>query len=270
MRSLGKSRLRLFLCLVAAVVLISQVGRPPGRAIVCAAEDSEKLGTVTGQILFQGELPDSSPIVSQGDSKAEDLKACGIKEVPSENWVIDHKSKGLANVFVYLLKRPAGMPQRLEKSRDATVNLRELACRYQPHVLFLRTDQDLTIWHDDPIGHNAHFYAMRNQPYAYVLGRKPSSKVRLRQAERVPTLVRCDIHPWMKAVLLVLDHPYAAITDKDGKFKITDLPPGDHEFVVWHEEKGYIERKLLVKIEGAQAVELKLAVNSDKAAPAKP
>lgn len=51
---------------------------------------------------------------------------------------------------------------------------------------------------------------------------------------------------------------------------INDLPIGDHEFVVWHEEKGYIERKLPVKINAAKSTELKFAVNAEKTVPAKP
>jgi hypothetical protein len=60
----------------------------------------------------------------------------------------------------------------------------------------------------------------------------------------------------MKAHWLILDHPYAAITDADGKFTIKDLPAGDHEVVVWHEGPGYIERKLKVKITAGKTTDL--------------
>jgi len=52
--------------------------------------------------------------------------------------------------------------------------------------------------------------------------------------------VKCDIHGWMKANWLVLDHPYGAITKKDGSFEIDLVPEGKHDFRVWQEQKGYI------------------------------
>jgi hypothetical protein len=55
--------------------------------------------------------------------------------------------------------------------------------------------------------------------------------------------VGCDIHPYMTAWWVVLDHPYVAVTDSEGKFEIKGLPAGKHEFIVWHERAGYINRK---------------------------
>ena len=70
--------------------------------------------------------------------------------------------------------------------------------------------------------------------------------------ESLPMGVSSDLHAWMKAYWLVLDHPYAAITDKQGRFVIENMPPGKHIFRVWHERVGLIERKLEVSIEPGQ------------------
>ena len=61
--------------------------------------------------------------------------------------------------------------------------------------------------------------------------------------EFLPMQVKCDIHAWMKAYWLVLDHPYMAITDKNGKFNIEKIPEGEHEFIVWHERIGYLDTR---------------------------
>ena len=50
------------------------------------------------------------------------------------------------------------------------------------------------------------------------------------------------------AYWLVLDHPYAAATDAKGNFTIKNLPVGDHEFRVWHERAGYLDRKYKVTV----------------------
>jgi len=52
----------------------------------------------------------------------------------------------------------------------------------------------------------------------------------------------------MSAYVLVLDHPYAAITDEKGHFEIPDLPVGDHEFRVWQESAGWLDKHYAVTI----------------------
>jgi hypothetical protein len=59
----------------------------------------------------------------------------------------------------------------------------------------------------------------------------------------------------MSAKWLVVDHPYAAVTDADGKFTIEKLPVGQHKFRVWQERAGFIEREWSVKVkEGSNTV----------------
>src|SRR5262249_41385609 len=52
--------------------------------------------------------------------------------------------------------------------------------------------------------------------------------------------VSCTIHGWMKGYIRVFDHPYFAVTDKDGNFEIKDAPAGTWNLVVWQEEKGWV------------------------------
>ena len=74
--------------------------------------------------------------------------------------------------------------------------------------------------------------------------------------EFLPIQVKCDLHNWMLAYWLVLDHPYSAITQADGSFEIQNLPAGTHKFRVWHERVGYLERKLSVEIQDGETTEL--------------
>ena len=54
--------------------------------------------------------------------------------------------------------------------------------------------------------------------------------------------LRCDVHPWMAGWLVVVEHPYAAVTDAEGRFTIADVPPGAYTLAVWHERLGRTER----------------------------
>jgi hypothetical protein len=58
--------------------------------------------------------------------------------------------------------------------------------------------------------------------------------------------VRCDVHGWMIAFIGVQDHPYFAVTEEDGTFRIENLPPGDYVIEAWHERYGTQEMNVTV------------------------
>src|SRR5207247_5859701 len=59
--------------------------------------------------------------------------------------------------------------------------------------------------------------------------------------------VGCDVHPWMRGWLVVLDHPYAAVTGADGRFAIAAVPAGSYTLALWHEMLGRAERPATVR-----------------------
>ena len=63
-------------------------------------------------------------------------------------------------------------------------------------------------------------------------------------AKEVMVPFKCDVHGWMNAYVGVLDHPYYAVTDKDGKFELKSLPPGTYTIEAWHEKLGAQEQKV--------------------------
>jgi hypothetical protein len=62
------------------------------------------------------------------------------------------------------------------------------------------------------------------------------------RAQNIPQPVNCNIHPWMKGLVLPRDNPYFAVSKADGTFEIKDLPVGKLEFQVWH-EPGFVDTK---------------------------
>ena len=46
------------------------------------------------------------------------------------------------------------------------------------------------------------------------------------KAEPAPIPVECNIHPWMRAYLVVLDHPFVSVSDDQGNVEIKNLPAG--------------------------------------------
>ena len=62
----------------------------------------------------------------------------------------------------------------------------------------------------------------------------------------------------MGAYILTLDHPFMAVTDESGRFSIPNLPVGKHEFVVWHERAGYLEKILPVTVAAGKVTNVPL------------
>ncbi len=54
------------------------------------------------------------------------------------------------------------------------------------------------------------------------------------QKQEVLVRFKCDVHPWMFAYVGVIEHPFFAVTDKEGSFIITNVPPGDYLLEAYH------------------------------------
>jgi plastocyanin len=55
-------------------------------------------------------------------------------------------------------------------------------------------------------------------------------------------VLRCDIHEHMRGLILVLDTPYWVVTDTEGRYRLTDLPPGRHMLKVWLDSRTTLSR----------------------------
>jgi hypothetical protein len=58
--------------------------------------------------------------------------------------------------------------------------------------------------------------------------------------------VKCNIHPWMRAYIGVVAHPFFAVTGDDGTFTIKGLPPGTYTIEAWHEKFGTSDQTITV------------------------
>ena len=208
-------------------------------------------GTIRGRVLAGGPVTPLKLLVTKGDAAAKDSTVCAAEDVPDESLVVDIATGGIANVVVYLQKKPATVHPDLEKSQDAEVVFDQKGCRFLPHVLLVRTDQQVRVLSDDAIAHNTHTYPLKNKQENFIVSPGDRTGVAVPSVgivERLPAKIGCDIHPWMQAWWVILDHPYAAVTKLDGTFEIKDLPVGDHVFTVWQEKVGYLDKTYKVTV----------------------
>lgn len=104
---------------------------------------------------------------------------------------------------------------------------------FLPHVLAIPVGSTVSFPNYDPIFHNA-FSNYNGQ--VFDVGLYPPGTTRNVVFKRSGIVrVFCNIHPSMSAVIIVLDSPYYAVTNRAGAFTLQDVPPGQYTLHVFHE-----------------------------------
>jgi len=188
-------------------------------------------GNITGTVTLKGTAPSETPI-----QQAKDDFNCGKLHttVPTtHHWVVGPKGE-LANVVVML----KGISGKSTGAAAPPAELDQKGCEYTPPIMAIQTGQKLNVKNSDPVMHN-----VSTTPVNTAGGNKPDNKAQMAGAPELTFTFpaaenflrfKCDVHPWMFAWVTVVDHPYFAVTDKDGKFTIKDVPAGKYTVVAMH------------------------------------
>lgn len=222
------------LCLLVLSLACSKAedkGTPEPTA--AAQPYSGPTGTVTGVIAFNGTVPAPKKIDTSADP------VCGQRNpnLTLEDTVV--KDGKLANVFVYIKEGSAANGAKfadLPWSTPATaINLDQNGCHYKPHVMGIQTNQKLSITNSDPTQHNIHPTPKLNPEWNQTQqnGAPPIEKTFARSEVLIP--VKCNQHPWMKAYIGVLKHPFFAVSSEDGTYTLKGVPAGTYTVVAWRE-----------------------------------
>jgi hypothetical protein len=237
-------------------------------SICCVVPASaQDWGNISGQVVVTGTIPELI-LLHKKDAAVKDAAVCAAVDTYSDDLVIDKESKGLANVFVYLAKAPKTVHPDAKKPDPAVAIFDQKGCMFTPHAMVVLGGQTIEVISSDAVAHNTHTYPLKNQPINVLIAPNTpvgkGEKVNYKVGESLPMKVTCDFHPWMAAYWMVVDHPYAAVTDKEGKFTIPNLPAGEHEFRVWHERAGYLDRKYTVTVKKGDNALKPMEVATDK------
>jgi plastocyanin len=208
-------------------------------APAAAPVKAEGWGTLKGKVTFGGDPP--TQVVLQAVGKAaKDPEVCAkTTPIMSERLVVDSGTKGVKNVFVYLM-RPTAVNDEYKKTvAAAPVDFDQKNCTFSPHALAVMVGTPVTLRSSDNTNHNVSFQ-LRNLQKNPLLAPMKSAVEIPTAPERTPGPVSCSIHPWMQAYWMVLDHPYYAVTDAQGNFEIKNAPAGTQKVVVWQEAVGFV------------------------------
>jgi hypothetical protein len=182
---------------------------------------------ITGKITLKGTPPPEAPLPLDA--------SCGKtrSDKPSTRFYVVDPSGGLADVFVYIKE---GLGDKKFPAPAQPMELDQKGCEYLPYVLGLQAGQKLLVKNSDPLLHNVH-------PMPTVSGNPESNKAQLQGSKPLEYVFnnpevflkyKCDVHNWMFAYVGVVSHPFFAVSQKDGTFKIANVPPGKYVIEAVH------------------------------------
>jgi hypothetical protein len=188
-------------------------------------------GRLAGKISFEGQPPQPKKIDGSADPACE----ANDRELYTEDVIV--KAGKLANVFVYVESGDALNWYSFE-APTTDVSVAHNGCQLTPHVLGMRLQQTLKIANDDSTSHNSHLIPKSNPDWNQS---QPQGAEPLAHKFTAPELfipLKCNQHPWEKALVSVLDHPFFAVSRLNGAYSISGLPPGQYTVVARHERFG--------------------------------
>lgn len=201
--------------------------------------DAATAATIEGSVKFTGTKPVMKPVTMDA------TPACARqhdKPVLSEEVVVNDNGT-LRNVFVYV---KSGLPNQKWAMPKNMVTIDQVGCVYKPHVVGVMVDQDVQFLNDDPTNHNIHPLPRVNREWNESQPPKGDPKVKQFPKAELMMPVKCNVHPWMRVYISVVDHPFFAVTGEDGSFSIKGLPPGEYTVEALHERYGAKEIKIKV------------------------
>jgi len=194
--------------------------------------------TVTGTINVTGTIPIRPRIDMSADPVC--IQA-NIKPQLDDLLVRDNK---VQNAFVYL--KSDFLNGHRFAVPDLDVILVQRNCYYSPRVLGLRVGQNLQVINSDQTVHNVHPTPKNNREWNQTHPPNADPIVKTFSHAEVLIPFKDNQHPWEKAYVAVMDHPFFAVSDESGRFEIRGLPPGTYTLVVWHERLGEQELEITV------------------------
>lgn len=241
-------------CSVFLLLLLASCDRQPEPA-PAAPPPVSKPATSPSAYLTNPALPHGSILVqvrarSPAESRKVDISdayrsrnpqeaaACDVWE---ERLVVDPKSLGLRNVAVSLRSVPEGL---LSPLPSATLD--NAGCCFVPHVLFAPVGSKLRLKNSDAMSHGTKLSSLGGTDlFTTTIPSGDSTETTTVDAPGI-LAVTCPIHAWMSAYVVAVRHPYVAVTDALGEARLSQVPAGSHDLVLWHEMLGSASRSVTV------------------------
>ena len=181
-------------------------------------------GTVTGAIRYTGAIPPSQRIaLTDGQTLLHN------------DVVVDAKTKGLRDVVVMLdWKEKAPLDP---KAKPVVVDQRDLL--FVPRVVTVQAGQKVRFENNDSFNHCVDAKSIHPENTFNVTTPAGQPYEHKFKAQKNPIPLGCALHSWMRAWVMVAEHPYHAVTDAKGAFRIDGIPAGKHKLLLIHPDTNY-------------------------------
>ncbi len=215
---------------------------------LAALAGAASAGEISGKVKLNGTPPPEKTITPDA--------ACGklSPKLTTRHYVVG-ADKGLANVFVYIKEgaKPVAAPTEKGQMLD------QVGCQYIPYVMGVQTGQHFDVKNSDPLLHNVHTLPKVPGNKERNIGQPVPMKTDfVFEKQELLVQFKCEVHPWMFAYVGVVDHPYFAVTDKDGSFKIANVPAGDYTIEIVHLKAGRTTQKVTVGADDKKSLDFTL------------
>jgi plastocyanin len=218
---------------------------------VCAAgglglAQPARAATIRGVVLFAGPLEDRKKL-----PVTIDQYVCG-KEKDAEDLVVG-RERGIRNAVVWLQTPPEGGKG---EQPPAKVEMDQKGCVFTPRVVLVPTGGTVEFLNSDRLLHNLHSASKENPSFNRTQPRGRAIPIAFSRPEIIQ--VNCDLHSWMRAWIVVTDHPFYALSNEAGEFALPNVPPGKYTLQIWQETLGTTSQEVVVGAQDARVtVELK-------------
>ncbi len=199
-------------------------------------------GDITGTITLKGTPPKEKEI-----TPLKEDPNCGKlhSEMPTTHFYVVGANGALADVVVSV----EGASGKSTGASAPTVTLDQKGCEYVPQILAVQTGQKIEVKNSDPVLHNVHAQPTVSGNSEENKAQMPGGAPLLFSFSKPEMFMKfkCDVHPWMFAWVSVFDHPYFAVSGKDGTYKISNVPAGKYKVTAAHRKAGTTTQEIEVK-----------------------
>ena len=209
-------------------------------------------GDLTGTVTLKGTPPAEKDITPLKEDATCGKLFAGMPK--TTHYVVGTKGE-LANCVV-IIKGVPGAKSTGASAKPVVVD--QKTCLYVPQIFAVQTGQKITVKNSDPVPHNVHTTPTTGASEFNQLQMAGGQDLAITFDKPENFLkFKCDVHNWMLAYACVVDHPYFAVTDADGKFTIKDVPPGKYTVTAFHRKAAPapagVDQEVEIKADGAKA-----------------
>jgi plastocyanin len=203
-------------------------------------------GTLQGTVRFTGAAVEQKKL-----PVTVDQSVCG-KEKDAEDVVLSPQ-KGIRNVVVSLQSPPPGAKWPVSLPM---VQMDQQQCMFAPRVVVVPVGGTVEFLNTDRLLHNLHSDSTGNPTFNRTQPRGRTIPIVFTKPEIIR--LACDLHPWMRAWVVVAEHPFYAVTNDQGEFRLDNVPLGQYTLQLWQESLGTVTKDVTVRDEASTTVTVEM------------